>query len=65
MIGAYIVIVICTAIFAIKVLQGGTQGKNDLLKYVLIPMQVKRGQRYRLLTAGFIHFELMHIMMNM
>ena len=65
MVCAYAVIVICTAIYAIKVLQGGMQGRNELLKYALIPMQVKRGQKYRLLTSGFIHFEMMHIMMNM
>lgn len=65
MIAAYVVIAVCAGIYLFKVVKGGINGKNELLRYALIPMQVKRGQRYRLLTSGFVHLEAMHILVNM
>lgn len=65
MIVAYTVILICVGIWLVKVGRGGSQGISDLMKYSLIPMQVKRGQRYRLITSGFIHIAGMHLFANM
>lgn len=40
--------------------------REDLVgKYAMIPVQVERGQWYRLLSYGFIHVEVYHIFMNM
>ena len=38
---------------------------NHIHKYTLIPMQVKRGQYYRILTSAFMHIQPYHILMNM
>lgn len=58
-------ILICI-IFWIVQYMSSQKNHNDsfLYKYALIPMQVKRGDYYRLITAGFLHVRPYHILMN-
>ena len=59
-------IIICVIIYIIMNRQDDyTSDVNFLTRYSLIPMQVKRGEYYRLLTAGFLHRDFYHLLMNM
>lgn len=61
------VIVLC-AIICFIIHQKTEYNATDnviVYKYSLIPMQIKRGQYYRLLTSGFIHVQIYHLAMNM
>ena len=58
-------IIICVFVWLIQYFY--SQKKNDnsfAVKYALIPMQVKRGEYYRIFTAGFMHIRPYHILMN-
>lgn len=57
-----IVLIICIANFLW--IHFGS-GNDQIYKYTLIPMQVKRGQWYRLITSGFLHVQPWHLIMNM
>lgn len=56
-----ITIAICCIIYYFQ-----TNSNNDLVgKYAMFNMQVRRGQYYRLLTSGFLHGSISHLLMNM
>ncbi len=64
-------VTLCTIFFCVVfylIMMGmSRRGRYDDLfnAYALIPYQVKRGQFYRLVTAGFLHLSPVHILMNM
>ena len=59
-------IVVCVVLFFL--IQKEERYERDttiLSQYSLIPMQVKRGQWYRLFTSAFLHRDPAHLVMNM
>ena len=66
MIITLITILACVAMFFyIRKLASENSFKDPVGKYCLMPMQVKRGEYYRLISYAFIHVELYHIILNM
>jgi membrane associated rhomboid family serine protease len=57
------------AIFGATVLQSGSLARNDAAplfqQWALSPLAVADGQWWRLLTAGFLHFGVIHLAFNM
>lgn len=59
------VIAICWLVFALDWLSPHTAGLGSLMiAGAIIPPAVLQGQWYRLVTSGFLHFNLMHILFN-
>ena len=61
-----VVIVICLLIWLRIRRNTQYNVREDLVgKYAMIPLQVERGEWYRLFTYGFIHVDVYHIFMNL
>jgi membrane associated rhomboid family serine protease len=64
-----ILIGINVAVFGATVLQSGSLARNDAAplfqQWALSPLAVADGQWWRLLTAGFLHFGVIHLAFNM
>jgi rhomboid protease GluP len=59
------VIGICWLVFALDAFSPHTSGLGSLMiAGAIIPPAVLQGQWYRLVTSGFLHFNLMHILFN-
>lgn len=56
---------ICWLVFVLDWLSPHTNGLGSLMiAGAIIPQAVLQGQWYRLVTSGFLHFNLMHILFN-
>ncbi|HVV77567.1 MAG TPA: rhomboid family intramembrane serine protease [Mycobacteriales bacterium] len=65
LIGINVVVFIVTAASGANVLTGST-GKSTIYdRFALIPIDVAHGQWYRLITAAFLHYGILHIGFNM
>ena len=59
-------IAVCVAVYILQNRQNNySYGEDMISKYGLIPLQVRRGQYYRILTAAFLHASWQHLLMNM
>ena len=59
-------IAVCVAVYILQNRQNNySYGEDMISKYGLIPLQVRRGQYYRILTAAFLHASMQHLLMNM
>ncbi len=64
MIVCYACIAVCTVLFLL--LNRSQDPVTAAVKYgAMMPMRVKRGEYWRLLTAGFLHIQIWHFLMNM
>ena len=64
MIVTYAVIAVCAVLFII--LNRSQEPLDTAVKYgAMMPLRVKRGEYWRLLTAGFLHIRIPHILMNL
>lgn len=64
MIVSYVVIGICAVLFVL--LSRSQYPLDAAVKYgAMMPMRVKRGEYWRLITAGFLHIQIWHFLMNM
>ena len=62
----WIMILVCVLIFiTIQRQRESVLDTGIVRKYGLIPIQVKRGQYYRLFTGGLIHLQIYHLLVNM
>lgn len=62
----FIVIIVCVLIWLRIRNSNEYNRREDLVgKYCMIPMQVERGEWYRMITCAFIHVEFYHIFMNL
>lgn len=56
-----LVIIVCCIVYYLQ-----TNSREEVVsKYAMLNMQVRRGQYYRLLTSGFLHGSISHLLMNM
>lgn len=61
-----IVIIICVLMWLHIKNSNEYNRREDLVgKYCMLPMQVQRGEWYRMITCAFIHVEFYHIFMNL
>lgn len=64
MIVTYAVIAVCAVLFII--LNRSQEPLDTAVKYgAMMPLRVKRGEYWRLITAGFLHIQIWHFLMNM
>lgn len=65
LIGINVAVFIATATSGANVLTGST-GKSTIYdRFALVPIDVAHGQWYRLITAAFLHYGILHIGFNM
>jgi membrane associated rhomboid family serine protease len=60
-----VVVFIITASSGANVLTGSTGRSTIYDRFALVPVQVAHGQWYRLITAAFLHYGILHIGFNM
>jgi membrane associated rhomboid family serine protease len=65
LIGINVVVFIITASSGANVLSGSTGSSTIYNRFALIPVDVAHGQWYRLITAAFLHYGIIHILFNM
>jgi membrane associated rhomboid family serine protease len=65
MIGINVVVFIITASSGANVINGNPGNSTIYDRFALIPVDVAHGQWYRLFTAAFLHYGVLHILFNM
>jgi membrane associated rhomboid family serine protease len=65
LIGINVVVFIITASSGANILSGSTGNSTIYARFALIPVAVAHGQWYRLITAAFLHYGILHIGFNM
>ena len=65
LIGVNVAVFVATAASGANALTGNTGSSTIYNRFALIPIDVAHGQWYRLITAAFLHYGLLHIGFNM